>query len=144
MKFGKLEEHVYLVRFERGEELLDSLLTFCRSHDIKNSTLSALGALQDPTIAHYDIQTKQYNEKTLEGMFELTNLTGNIAIYENDIVAHCHITLSDQSMHAYGGHFVRGAVAGTVEMTITVCSTNFEKKMDEEIGLKLFDLPEKI
>lgn len=142
MKFGKLEENVYLVRFERGEALLEALKTFCKKHEIKNATLSAIGALDNPILAYFNHQTKQYQEKKLEGTFELTSLLGSIAVFEEDIIPHCHVTISDESLQVFGGHLTHGVVGGTVEMTVTVYATNFEKKMNEEIGLKLFDLPE--
>ena len=141
MRVAKFDTSTYLVRFERGEELIESLTSFCEKHSIKNATVSAIGALEDPTLAHYSINTKKYSEKKLEGIYEVTGLNGNIAIFEGNIVPHCHVSLSDESMNAYGGHLIHGTVSATVEMTVVVYPTNFEKKMDAEIGIKLFDLP---
>jgi predicted DNA-binding protein with PD1-like motif len=142
MRSAKLDERTYLVRFQRGEELIANLTSFCAKHQIKNATLSAIGALEDPTVAHYNINTKKYSEKKLEGIFEMTGLSGNVAIFEGKPVAHCHTSLSDESMNAYGGHLIQATVSATVEMTIVIYSANFEKKMDDSVGIKVFDLPE--
>lgn len=140
MTFGKIQENQFMLRLERGEEIVDTLKNFCLQQNIKNATISAIGSVENPTLAHYKVDTKKYSEKTLEGVFEVTALLGNVALFENQPLLHPHITISDENMQAYAGHLVRGTVSATLEVLITVFPSAFEKKHNEEIGLKLYNL----
>ena len=141
MKAGKLDEKTYLIRMERGEDFMTSLKSFCHNHAIKNAFISGIGSLSNPTVAHYDINAKEYKEKKLEGVFELTSLIGNVAICEQDIVIHCHVTLADANMQSFGGHLINGTIGATAELTVTVYPKHYDKTVDEATGVKLFDLP---
>lgn len=140
MQFAKLDDTSYLVRLERGEDLIETVTSFCQTNSIKNATATAIGSIENPTLAHYKVDTKQYSEKKLEGVFELTSLLGNIAVFEDKPLLHFHVTIGDESMQAYAGHLIQTKVSATVEMTITVFPTEYEKNVDEEVGLKLWDL----
>jgi predicted DNA-binding protein with PD1-like motif len=142
MVFGKLDERTYLIRLSRGEDVHEKIKTFCKEQGITNALVSALGSLENPTLAHYRMDNKKYSEKKLEGIFELTNLTGNIGILDDDLILHFHVTIANEEMQAFGGHLVQGNASATLELTLTVYPTTFEKKMDEEVGLKLWQLPE--
>ncbi len=140
MKVGKISETKYLLRLERGEEVVATLTAFCEKHVIKNAWLTGLGSIDNPTLAHYKVDNKKYSEKKIDGIFEVTNFTGNIALFENKPLLHPHITLGDENMNAYSGHLVHGTVSATMEVMLKVLPTVFTKSMNEEIGLKLFDL----
>lgn len=143
MFFGRLNDKTFLIRLEKGELLIESIKNFCSENKIFNAYISAIGSIEDPTLAHYTVRSKKYSEKALKGIFEVTNLIGNVAVFENKPLLHCHITLSDQNMNSFGGHIVEGIVSATVEVFLTSFETHFEKKYSEEIGLKLFDFKDK-
>jgi uncharacterized protein len=144
MTFGKLDDKTYLIRLSKGEDVLETIKAFCNEHEIKNALVSALGSLENPTLAHYRMDTKKYSEKKLDGVFELTNLTGNIGILNDDIVLHFHVTIADVDMQAFGGHLVQGNASATIELTLTTYPTTYSKRFNEEVGLKLWELPEEI
>jgi predicted DNA-binding protein with PD1-like motif len=140
MKVGKISNTQYILRLERGEEVVSTLTAFCGNHGIKNAWLTGLGSIGNPTLAHYKVDNKKYSEKKIEGIFEVTNFTGNIALFEGKPLLHPHITLGDENMQALSGHLVHGTVSATMEIKIEVLPTEFTKSMSEAIGLKLFDL----
>ncbi len=140
MKIGKISDNQYILRLEREEEVVSTLTSFCEKHGIKNAWLTGLGSIDNPTLAHYKVDNKKYSEKKIEGIFEVTNFTGNIALFEGKPLLHPHITLGDENMQALSGHLVHGTVSATMEIKIEVLPTEFTKSMSEEIGLKLFDL----
>lgn len=143
MVFAPVSQNSYFIRLEKGEEIIDSLKQFCQKKKIKNASLTAIGSLKNPTLAHYRVDTKKYKEKTIEGIFEITSMIGTIAIADNQPLVHAHITLSDEEMVAYGGHLIRSVVSATVEVILTAYKSSYVKLFNKEIGLKLFDLPEK-
>lgn len=142
MKYGTIGSNYYLLRLEKGEEVVSTLQKFAASQNIDNAYFSGLGSIENPTLAHYLVTTKKYTEKKIDGIFELLNITGNIALFNDEPLVHSHVTLSDEDMNTKGGHLVSAAVSATVEIHLRVLDSVYEKKQDEEIGLKLFDLPE--
>lgn len=144
MKNSKVAHNTFLVRLEKGEEVIHSIEEFCKKEHIQNAFLSALGSVENPTLAHYLVTTKHYTEKQLQGIYELTNLTGNVTLFERKPIVHAHVSLSDEEMHALGGHLVSAVVSATIELTVTQLDSKIEKKHSEEIGLKLLDLSHKI
>ena len=144
MTYGSIGSNYYLLRLEKGEEVIATIQKFCASQHIDNAYFSGLGSIENPTLAHYFVTTKKYTEKDVTGIFELLNITGNIALFENAPLVHAHCTISDEDMNTKGGHLVKAVVSATVEIHLRVLDSVFEKEMDTEIGLKLFDLPEKL
>lgn len=141
MTFGKVQENQFVLRLERGEEIVSAIKDFCLKQNIQNATFSGIGSVENPTLAHYRVDTKKYSEKEMQGIFEVPSLLGNVAIFENAPLLHPHITISDETMQAYAGHLVKGTVSATLEVFITLLPSTFEKKQNEQIGLKLYELP---
>lgn len=144
MVYSKVSKDKYLIRLVIGENVGDSILKFCEILRIKNAYLTAIGAVKSPTLSYYDVESRKFLNKTLEGDYELTSFIGNIAIFKNKPILHAHVTVSDKEMHAYGGHFVISTVAASVEIVLTVFDTKYEKTFNKDVGLNLWDLPEKL
>lgn len=142
MQYGRLDSKAYILRLEKGEKVHNEISSFCKEKQIQNCTISAIGSLENPTLAHYLVDTKKYTEKTLEGIFELTSLTGTSGIFEGNPLVHIHVCLSDEEMRGFGGHLVESIVSATVEVILKQADTAYTKSFDETIGLKLWDLPE--
>ena len=144
MVYAKVTANQYLLRLTRGESVSDCVIKFCEKLNIKNAYLTAIGAVKSPTLSYYDVESKKFLNKTLEGDYELTSFIGNIAIFKNKPILHAHVNLSDKKMKCFGGHFVRATVAASVEIVLTVFDTKYEKKFNAEVGLNLWDLPESL
>lgn len=144
MNYGTVGSNYYLIRLEKGEEVVSSIQKLCKAQNIDNAYFSGLGSIENPTLAHYLVSTKKFTEKNLEGVFELLNITGNVALFEDSPLVHAHVTISGSEMKAYGGHLMKANVSGTVEIHLRVLDSVYEKTQNDEIGLKLFDLPEKL
>lgn len=144
MRYSKIENDNYLIRLEKGEKIIESLTKFCERSNINNAWFTAIGSVESPTLAHYMVGTKKYTEKSLDGIFEVTSLAGNVALFEGRPLLHAHITLSDDDMHAFGGHLVEAKVSATLEILFNKMDSGKTKLYNEEIGLKLFDLDEQI
>lgn len=144
MQYSKLEENIYLIRLEKGEEFIVSLQKFCIARSIDNAYFAAIGSVENPKLAHYMVSTKKYTEKELVGIYEVTALIGNVALFEGKPLIHAHASLSDEHMRGFGGHIVETTVSATVEVFLTRYNTQLEKKLSEEIGLKLWELPDTV
>jgi hypothetical protein len=142
MHYSGLDNKMFLIRLERGERVVLSIKSFCEKLGIKNASVVGIGSVEDPTLAHYRVDNKKYKEKNLQGIFEVTSLVGNVAIFEGKPMVHCHIGVSDDEMRVFGGHLVEATVAATLEMVLQDLGSKKTKKHDEGIGLKLLELDE--
>lgn len=124
------------MRFERGEAFLDALKEFLLEHSIFGGFFFGLGAMSDPVIAYYDLVKREYEAKRFAGTYEVTNCTGNVARSGDDVRIHCHITLTDPSFAAIGGHLQDGIVGGTIELYLLHAADMF-RKPDDATGLDL-------
>ncbi|HUD11602.1 MAG TPA: PPC domain-containing DNA-binding protein [Candidatus Saccharimonadia bacterium] len=142
MKSANLNNLTYAVRLDPGDDIHVSLQDFCRRHHIQNASLEGIGSVEALTLAHYSIKTKQFTNKLLEGIFEITSLLGNVAMIDNEPSSHVHITVADSSMQVFGGHLVRGKCSATLEVIVTAFPSNVTKIHNHRIGLNVWDFDE--
>jgi predicted DNA-binding protein with PD1-like motif len=130
----------YLLRIERGEEVMASLLKFTKKYKIKSGFMVGLGACEKLELGYFDAVKGIYKNKKFPGEFEVTNLTGNIAYLGREPIVHVHITLSDDKFNAIAGHLWSAIVSGTVEIYIMAFGSVIKRAKDPETGLNLLKL----
>jgi len=140
MKYKSLSKDRYILRLEKDEEIVNSILNFCTSMTIKSGYLSGIGAIQSADLALYKLESKEYSKKHLEGPFEIVKLSGFIAMLEKDIKTHLHIAISDHEMKVFGGHLDSAVVGATCEILIEKFDVELSRYADAEIGLNLLDI----
>lgn len=131
------EKNQYLLRFDRGEEVVSALRQFCHHERIDGGFFHGLGACSHLKLAYYNLETKKYQEKEFNQDLEIANVTGNVAVMANDLIIHMHGTFSDESMKAVAGHVVAMKAGGTCEIMLTRFEQEINRKLDPETGLKL-------
>ena len=139
MKYQKYD-NLYLIRIDHGEKIRQTLLNFLEQEHILAGFLYGLGAVSQAEIAHYPLSEKKYNTQNLVGEYEVSNLTGNVAVVDDKPFMHMHITLGDREYHAFAGHLVEGIASPTLEILLTVLPGKITRKFNEEMGLKLLDI----
>lgn len=130
----------YLLRLDKDEKFTETILTFVKQQKIKSAWFSGLGAVQGVELGWYDLASKEYNYSSKIGVYEITNLTGNIAWQNNQPVVHAHITLTDKDLQAFGGHLKELIAGGTLELRLTKLGGKLQRIFDEHAGLNLLDL----
>ncbi len=144
----------YLLRFDRGEEVISKLLDWARERKLKGAALTGLGAVENPHLGYYDAQKRDYLDKEFEGEFEIASLAGNLS-WDGDTddevggetkpdaqaqpIAHIHVVISGPNFIAFGGHLYSAIVSGTVEVSVIPIDTRLVRKYNEELNLKLLD-----
>lgn len=128
-----------IARFDRGEEVHECLKKIALEENIKLASISALGATDDFTIGVYKVDDKSYSEKNFKGIFEILAITGTITTKDGEYYPHLHITVADDKGNGFGGHLISANISVTCEMVIDIIEGRVERKMDDEIGINLFD-----
>jgi predicted DNA-binding protein with PD1-like motif len=134
----------YFVRLERDEDVLKVLTDFCAEKGIESGSFRAIGAVKEARIGYYDLTKKEYGSKMYEAEMEVASMTGNVALVDGKPFIHCHAVLSGiapgTENQPVGGHVFEAKVAVTLEVHLEVFNESIERKLDEDIGLKLLDL----
>lgn len=129
----------YILRLDRGEEIVASLKTFCEKEKISLGSISGLGAVNKAVIGLFNCEEKKYYKTDLSGDFEITSLLGNISTMDGEIYLHLHIALGDDKYNVKGGHLNSAVISGTGELIIEKFDGSVDRSFSEEIGLNLYD-----
>lgn len=137
MKIINQSTNHYLLRFDLDEEVISGLSQFAKEHTISAATFSAIGAAKEVTLAYYNLETKQYEDREINQDVEILGIIGNIAILNNDIAIHCHGSFGDRNFDVVGGHVKRLVVSATCEVSLTTLEGKMEREYDQKTGLNL-------
>ena len=131
-----VEDDQIVVRLDPGDRVFDSLETVRDKENVTGGFFSAIGAIDEVTLGHYNVVKKEYVEETLEGQFEVTSFHGNMGPDK----IHAHIQVANRQYEMIGGHCSAARVSGTFEVVIHKCETVLTHHLDERTGLDVFDL----
>lgn len=129
-----------LVVLPRGIEILDGIREAVLEASIESGSLIGLGAIEAPRLAWFDRYERRYRETTLEGVWEIASLVGNVTRYEDAPRIHVHAVLSDRSCRTRAGHLVGGTVGVTCEVVLAPFDAPVERRFDDALHLPLIDL----
>ena len=132
-KFG----NKWVVRIDKGEEIVDTLKQLCKKNKIKLGSVSGVGGIERVTVGSFKAKTKEYFSQELIGDYEITNLIGNISTMKGEIYLHLHITISDSNNNAFGGHLNSAIISTTGEIIIGEIEGEIEREFNEEVKLNL-------
>ena len=133
-KFGD----TYVVRLDRGEEILTQVKLLAEQEHIRLASVQALGAVDDFTVGVYNTKTKVYASNTFQGAFEIVSLTGTIDTMDGQPYLHLHMSAGDAEGRVFGGHLNRAVISATCEMIVRCIDGEIDRAKDESIGLNLF------
>lgn len=138
----RYDDFNYVVRLEKGELLVESLLKFVKERNIKGAWLMGLGGAEWAKLGFYDLPNKTYRWQRFDELLEITSLQGNIAWKDGEPALHMHGTLSNAQFQVIGGHIKELSVAGTCEVFIHALDSDqpLTRKPDDQIGLALLNL----
>lgn len=135
-KFGSK----FIVRLDKGEEIVQSLMKICVENNIRLGSITGIGATNQATIGLFDPKTKEYSSQELTGNFEIAPLVGNISTMKGEIYLHLHINLGDDKQHSWSGHLNSAIVSATFEAVIDTIDGEIDRELDPDIGLNLIKM----
>lgn len=137
MEYRAFGNH-YVVRIDKGEEVLACLEKLCRKEEIRLGSAVGLGACDSVTVGLFDTVKKVYRKNTFTGPMEISSLVGNISTKEGEPYLHFHINICNEENQILGGHLNECWISATGEITVTKLDGSVEREMSEEIGLNLY------
>lgn len=129
----------YVVRLQRGEEVLACLRELCEKESISLGTVSAIGAVNHVVVGVYRVDEQKYVANTFDGVMELTSLMGNITEKDGEPYLHLHATFGDLTGKVIGGYLNEAVVSATCELFVRKVEGHVGRRLDPETGLNIFD-----
>lgn len=138
MEYRRFGEKI-VMRVDRGEDIVEKIKELCSLENITLGSVSGIGAVSSTEIGIFNVDTKEYFSKTFEGLYEVSNLTGNISEMNGETYLHLHITIGDvKENKVYAGHLNRAVVGATAEIMISIIDGTLDRQKDENVGLNVF------
>lgn len=127
----------YLVRVDRGEDVMEAVRTVAADKGIEAGRVTGIGALADAELGYFDVETKEYSRGRLPGSWELLSLVGNISLRDGRVQPHLHVLLGNAKLECRGGHLFSGTVSVTGEIFIDRLPGTLRREVDPEVRLPL-------
>ena len=141
MEYQKRKD-TYVVRLDRGEEVMECLERLCETEGIELAQVSAIAAADEAVIGLYQVETREFHKAELKGEMEVISLLGNVTRKDGKPYLHLHISLGMPDMTVRGGHLSRCRISGTCEMFVRVVDGKLGRKTDDATGLNVFSFGE--
>ena len=139
MKEKKLGNNSFLIRLDKGEEIIESLSDFSRANKIGFAFVNGIGAASRAMISVFNTQEKRYIEQGFEGNLEIVSLLGNVTMADGMPRIHLHAAITGDDLNVHGGHLVSATVSVTCELVLIASGEKVERKKDVETGLMLIE-----
>lgn len=128
----------YVVRIDKGEEILQVISQVCDAEKITLGTVTGLGAVGDVTLGVFDREEFQYVSRTYTGDLEIASCSGNISTMKGNTYLHIHMVVGNPKENiCHGGHLNRGIISLTGEFFIHAVDGQIDREYSPEIGLNL-------
>ena len=137
MEFRRFND-TYVVRMDRGEEVVENLTALCEREGIRLASVEAIGAVDRAVVGLYDVDKKVFHRKEFQEPMELTSLLGTVTEKDGKPYLHLHATLCDANMQTRGGHVNELHISATCEMVLRLLPGSVGRRPDEATGLNLF------
>ena len=129
----------YLVRFDKGDEIMEQLALLTKKEGIRLAAVSALGATDDFTVGVFDPKAKQYRPCRFTGDHEIVCLTGTVTEKDGAPYLHLHMSAGGLDGRVVGGHLTRAVVSLTCEMTLRLLPGKAGRVFNEDLGINLIE-----
>jgi len=139
MKYQKFND-TFMVRLDKDEEIMQSLMSLCEKENIRLAQVEAIGAIDHGVVGVYDMDQKAYLQETLDGIMEITSLSGSITEMNDKPYLHLHATLADQDHRIHGGHVIELRVGIICEMFVRVLSGQVTRERNENLGINVWKM----
>jgi len=130
----------YLVRFEAGEEAVETLLKFASARNISFAMLSGAGAVESARLGYWNPESKNYQFRDFHEQLEVVSFQGNLSLNDDKPFAHLHGAFARPDYSVVAGHIKAATVFPTLELWVRPGDTPVRREKDPATGLDLMAL----
>lgn len=137
MKLILQDSRRYILRFDKGEEVLSLLTNFLKDNHITACYFSGIGACENPEIAFFNPHVKEYRKKVIFENLEILSFVGNGSAHNGDLVLHAHGVFGKNDFSTVGGHVFALPVSVTCEVFLISLDGQINRENNAEFNLNL-------
>ncbi|HIB58816.1 MAG TPA: DNA-binding protein [Candidatus Marinimicrobia bacterium] len=130
----------FLISMAQDDDVIKSILTVVEKENLHSAAISGIGAVKDVTLGFYNLSRKEYDQKPFSGNFELVSCLGNVSEKEGEPFVHAHVSMSGPDFNTISGHLFRAKIAVVGEFVLRPFENKVVRKMDDDVGLAVWDL----
>jgi len=134
---GEGESHTWVLVFDKGDEVVETLTVFATDERLSAAHFTAIGAFSDAMLGYFDRKRNQYREIPVRDQVEVLSLVGDIAQQQDEPRVHAHVVVGTANGETRGGHLLSAHVWPTLELILTEAPAHLRKRSDPETGLAL-------
>ena len=141
MEYRRFDDKIY-VRLDKDDEVLGALADVCAKEELSVAQIKGIGGCGSVTVGVFDGERKVYNDKTVEGLLEMTSLDGNLTSYEGKPYLHLHAAFAyreNGEIRQLSGHLLKAVISLTGEIVITPAQGKIGRRFIEELGIRVWD-----
>lgn len=131
-------ERTYVVVLDAGDEAFSAITDFANANRLGGASLAAIGAFEKVTVGWFDPREKIYRPIEIDEQCEGLSLIGDIAVADDGKASlHMHAVLGLRDGSTRGGHFLKGIVRPTLEVTIIETPAHLRRRKQPGLGIAL-------
>ena len=131
-------ERTFVVVLDAGDEAFAAITDFANRNRLGGASLTAIGAFKRVTVGWFDLRARTYRPIEIDQQCEGLTLLGDIVIGDDGKASlHMHAVLGLEDGSTRGGHFLKGIVRPTLEVTIVEVTTHLRRRKPPGPGIAL-------
>jgi len=131
------DQSLYIVRFDKGEDLFLELPKFLAEAKITAAGFTGMGTCAGVELGFYNEFLKEYRKKPFMENMEIVSLIGNASMLGGKPVVHIHGSFSRNDFTLIAGHVFKLVVLATCEIYLSKMEGVAERKMNPAFNLNL-------
>ncbi len=124
-----------VVRLDKGDCVVQSLLSVASSEGITLATVQGIGAVDLLDVGVFDLEQGDYNRLQYTRNHEINAIVGNLTTKDGAPYAHLHVTATNDAGMVVGGHLFEGRVSLTAELFVRRIAGKVERQYDDILGI---------
>ena len=134
MEYKVFEDRV-LVRLDKGDEIVTSLLAVAEKEGVTLASVSGIGATDDFEVGVFDLDRSNYDRFRFVGNHEIVALAGNLTTKDGAPYVHLHITCAGEGGKIVGGHLFNARISLTAEIFLDIAAGSVDRRRDDTLGI---------
>lgn len=130
----------WALRFDRGEDIWESLRAFAEREGVRSGAISGLGSVGECELGFFVEASRAYVRRTFTGEHEIGSLTGNFSELDGRPFPHCHVVIAGADFVAHTGHLFRGIVTLTCEVQVVTGPDVLPRATRPDLGYNPLEL----
>ena len=137
MKIILQSNNEFVVRLDKGEEVLSSLEEFMKTQQITACSFSGIGAIDTLELAFYNTHLKEYRKKPFLEELEVLSFSGTGSMKDGQAFIHSHGVFGRTDFSVFGGHVFKLVVSVTLELHLTKLEGELKRELNADANLNL-------